>query len=139
MAGYSGTPLMVKLGIKAGHRVALLRPPADISRILGELPDRAVIVKRPTRDIDVVLLFARRQAVLADGIIKGRRLLAAAGGLWLCWPKRAARQPTNLTESIVRDAGLAIGLVDTRVGAIDETWSGLKFVYRLKDRAIIGA
>jgi hypothetical protein len=137
MAGYSGTPLVKKLGIKSGHRVVLFGEPADFLATLGELPDDA-IVARPRSNADIVMLFADRKSDLTKCFAKGKKLLNADGALWLCWPKRASGRVTDLSESDVRHVGLAGGLVDVKVCAVDETWSGLKFVYRLKDRANAG-
>jgi hypothetical protein len=125
-AGYSGTPLPAKLGIKAGSRVLLDGGPADLG-IDGHT--------RPgSSPYDVILLFAadRRRLEQRWGPLAGR--LTTAGRLWVCWPKRSSGQQTDLSENDVRDYGLAQGLVDVKVCAVDATWSGLAFVRRLADR-----
>ena len=134
MAGYSGTPLPQKLGIKAGHRVVLLDAPDGFAATLGPLPDGARIVAGRPGAGNVVLLFAAWRTGLADRLPAAKALLPPDGGLWLCWPKKTARRPGDLDENRVREIGLAAGLVDVKVCAVDETWSGLKFVYRVADR-----
>ena len=127
MAGYSGTPLPQKLGIKAGSRVRLARPPDGFARSLG-------IVARARGDADVIVVFSRTIAELQRDFRRLRRSLQQSGGLWVAWPKRASGVPTDLDEGVVRRYGLAQGLVDNKVCAIDDTWSGLRFVVRLSDR-----
>jgi len=134
VAGYSGTPLPRKLGIKPGHRVALIGAPAGFSGTLGELPDGVAFVPPGETSLDVALLFAGDMATLVSSFDVVAASLAPAGGLWVCWPKKASGVPTDLTENIIRNLGLERGLVDNKVCAIDETWSGLRFVRRLKDR-----
>ena len=140
MAGYSGTPLPKKLGIKPGTRLGLVGAPDDFADTMGELPDD-VSPKRVVRNkeqFDVILCFARSSKELARELppLPGR--LHPAGGLWIAWPKKSASKsaalPTDLTEAEVRARGLATGLVDNKVCAIDETWSGLRFVVRLAAR-----
>jgi len=135
MAGYSGTPLVGKLGIKAGHRVALLGAPDGFPASLDPLPDD-VLVQADLRGgpLDVIVLFAPDQASLSRGFGRGARRLSPAGGLWVAWPKKASGVPTDLTETEVRALGLETGLVDNKVCAIDAIWSGLRFVIRLQDR-----
>jgi len=125
-AGYSGTPLPAKLGIKAGSRVLLDGAPDDVP-VDGH--------RRPGRELyDVVLLFAPDAARLHARWAALARRLATAGRLWVCWPKKASGVATDLTEGAVREHGLDRGLVDVKVCAIDATWSGLAFVRRLADR-----
>jgi hypothetical protein len=134
MAGYSGTPLTRKLGIKAGARVALVRAPDGFEETLEPLPDGVRLRTQARATQDVVLFFATRVAELErrfDGLANA---IAPNGGLWIAWPKRTANVATDLRESVVRDLGLAHGLVDNKVCAVDEVWSGLRFVYRIKDR-----
>ena len=135
MAGYSGTPLTKKLGIKEGHTVALLGAPSGFERTLEELPDGVRFVHAVTRKgtVDVVLLFAKSRAYLQKSVKKAADALTPAGGLWIAWPKKASGVATDLSENIVRDAGLRQGLVDYKVCAIDDTWSGLKFARRRVD------
>lgn len=134
MVGYSGTPLVRKLGIRPGHRVTLRTPPDGFPSLLQPLPDDVVIARGQRGTADVVLQFAEWRRPLAREFGKAQALLHPAGALWVCWPKKAARRPTDLTEDVVRVVGLEHGLIDVKVCAVDEVWSGLKFVYRLKDR-----
>jgi hypothetical protein len=134
MAGYSGTPLLHKLGIKPGARVALLRAPDGFERSLNPLPDGVRLRMQARGAQDVVLFFATREAELERRFDSLARAISPAGGLWIAWPKRTAGVATDLREGVVRDIGLAHGLVDNKVCAVDDTWSGLRFVYRLKDR-----
>jgi hypothetical protein len=134
MAGYSGTPLTRKLGIKEGYAVALVGAPDGFERTLGELPEGARLKARATAPLDVIVLFVERRSALER---RFERLVAAldpAGGLWLAWPKRSSGVETDLTEDVAREVGLAHGLVDNKVCAIDEIWSGLRLVRRLRDR-----
>jgi hypothetical protein len=123
MAGYSGTPLIRKLGIRPGARLAFVDAPADFAQLLGELPAEGRFARSGA--LDCAILFV--VAPLA-------RRVAPDGMLWVCWPKKAAKIQSDLDENSVRRIGLNGGMVDVKVCAIDETWSGLKFVYRLKDR-----
>jgi hypothetical protein len=137
MAGYSDTPLARKLGIKANHRLALLNPPAEFEQTLGELPEGVVVQKdlRGGGSVDVIVLFAGSRSDLVPRFRTCAGRLAPAGGLWIAWPKQASGVATDLSEPVVRAIGLDGGLVDNKICAIDDTWSGLRFVIRLKDRA----
>lgn len=133
--GYSGTPLLQKLGIEDGHRIALLDAPGKLPEALAEVKAAAASKVKPGAGrFDVIVLFADRRAVLEQKFRVASRALDAAGGLWVAWPKRASGVPTDLTEDVVREIMLAAGLVDNKVCAIDEVWSGLRCVYRKKDR-----
>src|SRR3954469_1990796 len=135
MAGYSGTPLPRKLGIKPGHRVLLLGAPDGFAEgTLGELPDDVAVVTRPSGEADVIVAFHTRRAELAKRMPALRERMVPNAGLWIAWPKRAAKVDTDLTEDVVRELALANALVDNKVCAIDATWSGLRLVIRLKDR-----
>jgi hypothetical protein len=134
MAGYSGTPLPKKLCIKEGARVALVSAPADFESVLGALPEGARFVPASRKGLDVVLLFARSRAELVRRFESLAARIAPDGSLWVAWPKRASGVETDLAEPYVRQHGLDVGLVDVKVCAVDETWSGLRFIYRLKDR-----
>ena len=135
MAGYSGTPLVRKLGVKPGHRVALLGAPDGFVAALGPLPaDVGVQDDLRGEPPDVIVLFAPDRAALLRGFGGAARRLSPAGGLWVAWPKKASGVATDLTESAVRAVGLGAGLVDNKVCAIDDIWSGLRFVVRVQDR-----
>ena len=128
MSGYSGTPLPKKLGIKPGHRVLVLGAPD------GFALDGVEVRTTARGKADVIVSFHDRRAVLARRMPKLRALMQPAAGLWIAWPKRSSGVPTDLTEDVVRDLALANALVDNKVCAIDETWSGLRLVIRLRDR-----
>ena len=136
MAGYSGTPLPQKLGIKPGHRVALVNAPPDFTQTLGELPDAVELLTDPRAgsNLDVIVFFTTRLADLTKRFGGLAKRLTPAGGLWIGWPKKASGVATDLTEDVIRGVGLDVGLVDNKVCAIDDTWSGLRFVIRIKDR-----
>ncbi len=134
MAGYSGTPLPRKLGIKEGHAVAFPGAPAGFRELLGELPPHVRVKARATGPLDVIVFFTRSRAKLERRIGALRRAMDPAGGLWIAWPKRASGIGTDMTEDVAREVGLANRLVDNKVCAIDETWSGLRLVIRLTDR-----
>ncbi len=129
MAGYSGKPLVEKLGIKGGQTVALLSPPPGFDATLGALPDD-VTVRRRAGPADVAILFTRAARDLEARFAATAATLRPGGMLWVAWPKKTSGVATDLTENVVRDVGLAAGLVDVKVCAIDDTWSGLKFVRR---------
>jgi hypothetical protein len=135
LAGYSGTPLPRKLGVKDGHVVLLDRLPDDVD--LG-LPPTALVVRRLRQDLDVTVTFHTASATLARRLPTLFEHTATAGTVWVAWPKQAAAKrlglTTDLTDNVVRGVGLELGWVDVKVAAIDETWSGLKFVRRLADR-----
>ena len=135
MAGYSSTPLAKKLGIKEGSRIALVNAPKEFQSYLGELPDRVEFVKRPTKLLDIVLFFVVTERALARDFAKLAEKLITNGMIWIAWPKKSSGVTTDLSFERVQRIGLDAGLVDVKICAIDETWSGLKFVYRLKDRA----
>jgi hypothetical protein len=137
MAGYSGTPLAKKLGLKASQRIALVNAPPSFPAALEPLPaDLSLSIDPPGREIfDLIVLFCPNLADLRDCFPRLAQRLTSAGALWVAWPKRASGVATDLTEDVVRTVGLAAGLVDNKVCAIDPIWSGLRFVCRLKDRA----
>lgn len=134
MAGYSGTPLVKKIGIKSGDRLLFCNEPSDFQKILGELPEDVTVSRKVNGLVNVVILFTDRQTHLEKNFRTLAKTLEQNGMLWIGWPKKASGVPTDLNEDMVRKIGLANGLVDTKVCAIDETWSGLRFVIRLKDR-----
>ena len=130
MAGYSATPLAKKLGIKPDCRLGLIDAPKDFARTLGELPPGVTPGPLGRGAHDVIVLFAATARDLARGLPAAQKRLAPAGGLWIAWPKKSSGLATDVTEGGVRSLGLAAGLVDNKVCAIDDTWSGLKFVLR---------
>jgi hypothetical protein len=132
--GYSGTPLPRKLGLTPDSNVLLAGAPAGFERLLEPLPDGVRLRRRAGRGLDVVVAFFTRRAELERRFDALAATLVPAGGLWIAWPKRSAGVATDLTENVVREAGLAHGLVDVKVCAIDATWSGLRFVRRRSDR-----
>lgn len=134
MAGYSGSPLPKKLGLKEGSRIALVNAPKDFERELGELPSNAEIVTRVTKPLDIVLLFVLNERALLRDFDKLAKKLASNGMIWVAWPKKSSGVATDLSFERVQRIGLDAGLVDVKICAIDEVWSGLKFVFRLKDR-----
>jgi hypothetical protein len=130
-AGYSGTPLPRKLGIKPGHEVAVLGGPASVAATLTGLPGVEVRRDLSGRDpLDVIVCFVTWRADLEAQLGALRQRMAPAAGLWVAWPKRASRVPTDMTEHVVREIALPTGLVDNKVCSIDETWSGLRLVIR---------
>lgn len=135
-AGYSGTPLAKKLGIKEGSRVGLQNAPPALEKTLGPLPEGVEIGPADGgRQRDVLVLFARSARELATGLPRLKKKMAPETALWVCWPKKSSVLASpDLTETVVRARGLGAGLVDVKICAVDEDWSGLKFVYRLADR-----
>lgn len=137
MAGYSGTPLAQKLGIKPGNAVGLWSEPDGFTKTLDGLPPDIgfTSVSRGKSPLDVLVVFVKSQKELASRLAAARRRMNPAAGLWICWPKKTSGVQTDVTENIIRDLALATDLVDNKVCAIDETWSGLRLVIRLKNRA----
>jgi hypothetical protein len=140
MAGYSGTPLAKKLGVREGHRVAWLGAPATFATGLGELPLGVTVRKaaRGAHTLDVIVFFTKAVRELTKRLPEVADALSYEGGLWIAWPKKASGVTTDVSEATVRSAGLSLGLVDNKVCAIDETWSGLRFVYRVENRPTRG-
>jgi hypothetical protein len=134
MAGYSGTPLVQKLGIKPGFRIFVANAPQDYHRLVGALPERATILSRLSRTTDMVHVFATEAKALADKLSSYRDAVAPDGMIWVSWPKKTAKVATDVTENVIRDLALPLGLVDIKVCAVDATWSGLKFVIRRINR-----
>lgn len=130
MAGYSGTPLAKKLGIREGDRVALLGAPPSVRAALEPLPERARVTTSARGTLDVIVSFHDRRADLEARIPKLLAALDVDGGIWMAWPKRSSGVATDLTEDVQREVWLPLGLVDTKVCAIDETWSGLRLCWR---------
>jgi hypothetical protein len=128
MAGYSGTPLVKKLGIKAASTLALVNAPSEFRGALVGMPDDVRLVRDLERPADLIICFVQSKAALTAAIPRMQR--AMGGGLWMAWPKKSSGVKSDLSEDLIRAAGLAHGLVDYKVCAIDETWSGLKFARR---------
>ena len=134
MAGTSGKPLSQKLGIKPGFRIFVDSPPKPYRDLVGELPDDAKVVTRAAASLDMVHLFVTEAAGLAGKLKALRAAIAPDGMIWVSWPKKASGAATDLSDVVVRDVGLSLGLVDIKVCAVDETWSGLKFVIPVAQR-----
>ena len=134
MPGYSGTPLPRKLGIKPQARVLFSEMPSDVKQELGEVLASCSFVRQRTAPADFIMVFVRTQAELTKLFSSSKKQLTPDGMLWVGWPKKTSGVPSDLDENIVRKIGLDAGLVDVKVCAVTDVWSGLKFVYRLKDR-----
>jgi hypothetical protein len=128
MAGYSGTPLVKKLGIKEGMRCLAVDQPKNYFGLLG------VKFTRADKDLEFIHVFATEFKVFSKLFLSNKKLLKKDGMMWISWPKKSSKVPTDLDENVIRDFGLKNGLVDVKVCAVDDIWSGLKFVYRLSDR-----
>ena len=135
MAGYSGTPLATKLGIKAGMTIAALHAPDDLIEWLKPLPDGVVIVERLPKRADVIVAFVTERAHLTKAWPKLTAVAGDEGTVWVCWPKKASKVPTDMTEDIVRAVALPTGWVDVKVCAVSDVWSGLKCVLRKELRS----
>ena len=133
-AGYSGTPLAKKLGIKEGHAVALLGAPKGFTSELDGLPDGVKIGTAARGTNDVIVSFHTERADLQQRVPKLLDVLDVNGGLWIAWPKKASKVPTDITEDTVREVFLPLGLVDNKVCAITDVWSGLRVVWRKENR-----
>jgi hypothetical protein len=131
---YSGTPLYKKLGIKSGMRVAVVNEPKGFLDLLEPLPVDVKLVERAASKLDVIVYFSDEFANVARRVPTFANYLAPDGGLWVCYPKKSAKVPTDVTFDNVQEVGLDAGLVDNKSCAIDDTWTALRFVYRLKDR-----
>jgi hypothetical protein len=136
MSGYSGTPLQRKLGIKDGDKITVLNYHGDYKSLFtpGELQQNEIFTDWPNHTVEFIHFFAKNKAELNHDFPRLKNFLMKTGSLWISWPKKSASVQTDLDENIVRDLGLEIGLVDVKVCAIDNIWSGLKFVWRTKDR-----
>jgi len=134
MPGYSGTPLPKKLGIKTGFRVCLIDAPSEVRAELSTELAGCEIVRDGKSPLDFAMMFTKSKTALATEFKRMSKVLAPAGMLWVSWPKKSSGVATDLDENIVREIGLAAGLVDVKVCAVTEVWSGLKFVRRVKDR-----
>ena len=132
--GYSGTPLAKKLGIKDGFRVLTVNAPDNYAQLLDPLPENVTIEEKTSKDLDFVHLFTNGRDELFRGLAKYKNLIKQDGTIWVSWYKKAAKLPTEITEDTVREAALPLGLVDVKVCAVDDKWSGLKLVIRKENR-----
>jgi hypothetical protein len=135
VSGYSGTPLAQKLGIRAGARLLLRAAPANYPQLVAPLPDGVRTVRRLDASTDIAHLFVTRRVQLQAALAAARRAMRDDAVVWVSWPKKAARVPSDVSEDVVRELALPLGLVDIKVCAVDDTWSGLKLVVRLAQRA----
>lgn len=133
-AGYSGTPLAKKLGYKSGYRVYLDNAPDDYADLVAPLPEDVQILDKPAADLDMVHLFTDKAKDLAAKLKRYLKNIKPAGVIWVSWPKKASKRPTDITEDVIRELALPLGLVDVKVCAVDEGWSGLKLVIRVENR-----
>lgn len=133
MAGYSQTPLLKKLGIREDAELYLFHPPENYKTLVG-LPKTASIRRSLSGKIDFIHMFVKDQKIFEQEFVRCAEHLKKDGMLWVSWPKKSSKVVTDLDENKIRDFGLRAGLVDVKVCAVDDTWSGLKFVFRLKDR-----
>ncbi len=133
-AGYSGTPLVKKLGLREGGRVYAVGAPQEYQKLLAPVPAGVKFVSKVGADTDIVHLFVTKRADLAKRLGQLVSVIRSDAVLWVSWPKKAAKVPTDVTEDVVRDVALPLGLVDVKVCAVDETWSGLKLVIRKVNR-----
>lgn len=134
MAGYSGTSLPQKLGIKLGLTVVTINAPTNYRRLLDSIPEGVTFSQRLKPDSSFVHVFVRKSSELAKRLAVLREKIADTGTVWISWPKKSAGVPTDVTEDVVRGLALPLGFVDVKVCAIDETWSGLKFMIRRENR-----
>ncbi|HEY0656012.1 MAG TPA: DUF3052 domain-containing protein [Chryseosolibacter sp.] len=134
MAGYSGTPLQKKLGIKPGDSLLIQHAPIEYLDWVSPLPEGVSVKRSSTKDLDFIHSFVTDQKEFKKLFVSNKKVLKKDGMMWISWPKKSSGVQTDLDENFIRDFGLKAGLVDVKVCAVDETWSGLKFVYRVKDR-----
>lgn len=134
MAGYSGTPLLKKLGIKPDSVIYALNPPDMYFDWISPLPENCKVKTKLSGDTDFIHLFIKENKMFQKEFSNSKKYLKKDGMLWISWPKKSSKVVTDLDENIIRDFGLKCGLVDVKVCAVDDVWSGLKFVFRVKDR-----
>jgi len=132
--GYSGTPLVRKLGIKPGMRIAVVRPPDDYWELLGDLPQDVRVCGASAGRLDFMHVFGTSRARVDASVRSARARIVPAGMIWVSWPKKASKVPTDVTEEVVRAVAFTHKLVDVKVCAVDAVWSGLKLVIRRRDR-----
>lgn len=134
MTGYSGSPLVTKLGIKDGFKIYVKNPPTNYHQLISPIPDDVEIKKRLSKQLDMIHFFTKRKDELAGCINDYVSRIKINGMIWVSWPKKASKVETDVTENIIREVILPLGLVDIKVCAVDETWSGLKLVIRKENR-----
>jgi hypothetical protein len=134
MAGYSGTPLAQKLGIKPGHKVITINPPVNYSKLLAPLPEAVSLAQKAPVGAGFVHFFISERKALERELSRLRKLIADTGVLWVSWPKKSSGVATDVTEDVIREVALPLGFVDVKVCAVDETWSGLKLMIRRTNR-----
>lgn len=135
MAGYSTTPLVRKLGIKAGFKLFLKNPPDDYSDLVSPLPDGVKVLSRAIEELDLAHIFTRTRKELDAEVRRMRTLIKQDGMIWVSWPKKSSKVATDVTEDVIREVALPLGLVDVKVCAVDDVWSGLKLVIRKELRS----
>ena len=134
MPGYSGTPLVKKLGIKEGVKLYVKNSPIEYTSLLGMLPDRSELKSRITNNLDFIHIFTKSKKELSEFLPTAKKSIKKDGMIWVSWPKKASKVETDITEDVIREVCLPIDLVDVKVCAVDETWSGLKLVIRKEKR-----
>jgi len=132
--GYSGTPLAKKLGIKPGFKLMLVNAPDHYLNLFTDLPPDTIFTHNPTELKDLIHLFVKDKAEYTGQLLQLKKQMVQNGSIWVSWPKKASKIPTDISEDFIRNYALDNGLVDVKVCAVDEIWSGLKLVIRLKDR-----
>ncbi len=135
MTGYSGTPLAKKLGIQPGFTLVVVNPPGEYRQLVDPMPDGVTIHSAVSESTDMVHLFCTQRADLTSALTRTVAHLRADAAVWVSWPKKASKVPTDITEDTIREVALPLGLVDIKVCAVDEIWSGLKLVIRKENRA----
>jgi hypothetical protein len=133
-AGYSSNPLYKKLGLKEGFIIKTIHPPSDYKELLGDIAGEIIFKNRASENLDLIHFFTNTTSELEKVLPALKQQIKKNGIIWISWYKKSAGKPTELTENIIRDTALAVGLVDVKVCAVDEDWSGLKLVFRIKDR-----
>jgi hypothetical protein len=134
MAGYSGTPLAKKLGINAGSKVFAVDAPSNYASLLAPIPDGVTFVRKLANTVDVIHLFTKSASELDAKLRLWRAAIRHDAAIWISWPKKTSKVPTDITEDVIREIALAMGFVDVKVCAVDDTWSGLKLVIRKEHR-----
>jgi hypothetical protein len=134
MAGYSGTPLPQKLGIKLGMILVAIDPPDNYRKLLGQIPSGVNFATRPTLNTKLVHLFVKERRALQSRLHSLRHKIAEDAAVWISWPKKSSGVATDITEDVIRSVALPLGFVDIKVCAVDETWSGLKLMIRRENR-----